>query len=117
VETGKKSYSAGGLFNVAELAALINMSRLLISVNTGPVHIAAGLKVPVIVLYAQTNPQHTPWMTDNKVFEFSVSSKARSRNEVLRFVDNTIYKHRLPYPDVSQIIPSVQALLYKSAVQ
>ncbi|MGE5317455.1 MAG: glycosyltransferase family 9 protein, partial [Chloroflexota bacterium] len=43
-ETGDNSYSAAGLFDIPELAALIKGCRLLISVNTGPVHIAAGLK-------------------------------------------------------------------------
>lgn len=116
-ETGDLSYSTAGMFDLSELAAVIDMSRLLISVNTGPAHIAAGLKVPVIVLYAQTNPQHTPWGTDTRVFEFSVETQNRSKNEVIKYVNKTIYKHQLPYPEVSEIIESVQTLLSKNLVR
>ncbi len=42
------------------MAAVLQIAPLLISNNTGPVHIAAGLGTPVVVLYALTNPQHTP---------------------------------------------------------
>lgn len=116
-ETGEFSYSAAGIFDIAELAALISGSRMLISVNTGPVHIAAGLQVPVIVLYARTNPQHVPWKTENRVFEFDVSKSIQSKNEVIRFVNRTLYKHPLPYPEPSQIIPSVHSLLSQNSVQ
>lgn len=115
-QTGSMSYSAGGLFNVPELAAVIKKSRLLISVNTGPVHIAAGLKTPVLVLYAQTNPQHKPWMTENKVLEFPVNTNAQSKNEVIAYVNRHYYAQPLPYPDTSEIIPSVHALLYENKV-
>lgn len=113
---GEKSFSVAGMFSIPELAAVINKSRLLISVNSGPVHLAAGLRKPVIVLYARTNPQHKPWKTTGKVLEFSVESKMNSKNEVIRYVNNSLYKHQLPYPEVSQIIPSVQSLLYKNVV-
>ncbi|HLN53547.1 MAG TPA: glycosyltransferase family 9 protein [Lentimicrobium sp.] len=116
-ESGENSYSVAGLFDICELAAIISKSRLMISVNTGPVHLAAGLGKPVLVLYARTNPQHKPWKTSGKVFEFSVSSKMKSKNEVIRFVNDSLYRSQLPYPDVSQIIPSVQSLLYKNVVQ
>jgi ADP-heptose:LPS heptosyltransferase len=109
-ETGNSSRSTAGLFDVSELAAVIARSKLLISVNT-------GLNVPVIVLYARTNPQHTPWKTSSRVFEFSVNSKMQSRNEVIKFVNLIYYKNVLPYPDASQIIPSVHALLSQSPVQ
>ncbi len=116
-ETGNKSFSVAGMFNISELASVIDKSRLLISVNTGPVHIAAGLRKPVIVFYATTNPQHKPWKTPGAVFEFSVNSELTSRNEVIKHVNNSLYKKHLPYPDVSQIIASVQSLLYKNEVE
>lgn len=115
-ETGEVGHSVAGVFNIAQLAALISMSRLLVSVNTGPVHIAAGLKTPVIVLYAQTNPQHTPWKSNSRIFEFSVNSSIRSKNEVICYVNRTIYKHRLPYPEVSEIALSAHSLLSRDLV-
>jgi ADP-heptose:LPS heptosyltransferase len=57
---GEGSYSIAGLPDMEEFIALVQHSALMISVNTGSVHIASAMGTPVVVLYAQTNPQHTP---------------------------------------------------------
>jgi lipopolysaccharide heptosyltransferase II len=57
-----KFSNLAGYLKLDELISLISISKLLISNNSGPVHMAAALGVPVIDLYALTNPQHTPWM-------------------------------------------------------
>src|SRR5690606_6134651 len=106
-----KSISAAGIFTVTELAALICRSRLLISVNTGPVHIASGLQKPVIVLYAQTNPQHKPWKTRNRVFEFTVPESLQSKNGVIRFVNRKLYNSLVAHPEPSEIAAAVHSLL------
>lgn len=49
------------------LAALIGKARLLIANNSAPAHLAAAMQTPVVVLYALTNPQHTPWQVPNRV--------------------------------------------------
>ncbi len=110
-KTGNKSISAAGIFTVEEFAALINRSRLLISVNTAPVHMAAGLQKPVIVLYAQTNPQHKPWKTQNRVFEFPVPESLQSKNGVIRFVNRKFYNSPVDYPEPSEVIDAVHSLL------
>ena len=61
------SFSVAGMLTVAELAALLEMSPVLIANNSGPVHLAAAVGTPVVVLYALTNPQHTPWGVPNRV--------------------------------------------------
>jgi ADP-heptose:LPS heptosyltransferase len=45
------------------LCALIEMAQLAITNNTGPMHIAAAVKTPVVALFALTNPpeQWGPW--------------------------------------------------------
>lgn len=58
---GIPSISLAGQLSLGELAALIDGAQVLLSNNTGPVHIAAALDKPVVDLYALTNPQHTPW--------------------------------------------------------
>lgn len=73
--SGAPSLSMAGQLDLAELAALINRAPLLISNNTGPVHLAASLGTPVVDLYALTNPQHTPWMTPNRVLNHDVPCK------------------------------------------
>ncbi|MCO6431522.1 MAG: lipopolysaccharide heptosyltransferase II [Deltaproteobacteria bacterium] len=47
--------------SLSELAAVIEQAHLLISNNTGPVHLACCVGTPVVAIYALTNPQHTPW--------------------------------------------------------
>jgi len=61
------SHALVGCLNLGELTALLNLAPLLISNNTGPVHIAAAVGTPVVDLYALTNPQHTPWEVPNRV--------------------------------------------------
>ncbi len=69
------SYSLAGSLNLGEMAALVSLSPLLISNNSGPVHIAAAVGTPVVDLYALTNPQHTPWEVPNRVLSHDVPCK------------------------------------------
>jgi lipopolysaccharide heptosyltransferase II len=64
---GVPIYSLVGTLTIEELAALVNLAPLLVSNNTGPVHMAAALGTPVVDLYALTNPQHTPWRVASRV--------------------------------------------------
>jgi len=72
---GARSLSLAGELNLAELAALLERAPLLISNNTGPVHVAASVGTPVVDLYALTNPQHTPWGVPNRVLNHDVPCK------------------------------------------
>ncbi|MDM7916869.1 MAG: glycosyltransferase family 9 protein, partial [Candidatus Eisenbacteria bacterium] len=69
------SRSMAGKLSLAEFAAVVRASRLLISNNTSPVHIASAVGTPVIDLYALTNPQHTPWMVPNRVLYHDVACR------------------------------------------
>ncbi len=71
----ESSTSLAGLFSLGELGALLELSPLLISNNTGPVHIAAAVGTPVVDLYALTNPQHTPWGIEHRVLFHDVPCK------------------------------------------
>ncbi|UDM49845.1 glycosyltransferase family 9 protein [Cupriavidus sp. MP-37] len=55
-----------GALRLGEMGALLEAADLLVSNNTGPVHIAAALGTPVVDLYALTNPQHTPWQVPHR---------------------------------------------------
>ncbi len=72
---------ASGLVNLAgrlelgELGCLIEDAAVLISNNTGPVHIAAAVQTPVVDLYALTNPQHTPWQVEHRLLSCDVPCK------------------------------------------
>jgi lipopolysaccharide heptosyltransferase II len=72
---GKEALALAGALTLGELAALIEAAPLLISNNTGPVHVAAAVGTPVVDLYALTNPQHTPWAIPNRVLSHDVPCK------------------------------------------
>jgi lipopolysaccharide heptosyltransferase II len=61
------SASLAGRLSLGELAAVLSEAPLLVANNTGPVHVAAATGTPVVVLYALTNPQHTPWGVPSRV--------------------------------------------------
>jgi len=72
---GGETHSLAGLLTLEETAALISLAPLLISNNTGPVHLAAAAGTPVVDLYALTNPQHTPWSVPCRVLSHDVPCK------------------------------------------
>ena len=60
-------HDLSGVLNMGEFAALIERTAVLVTNNSGPVHLASALATPVVDLYALTNPQHTPWQTEHRV--------------------------------------------------
>lgn len=72
---GVGSYSVAGRLDLGGLAALLSLGPVLISNNTGPVHVAAAVGAPVVDLYALTNPQHTPWGVPHRVLFADVPCK------------------------------------------
>lgn len=69
------SSSLAGDLSLGAFAALLSRARLLVSNNTGAVHVAAAVGTPVVDLYALTNPQHTPWMVPRRVLFHDVPCK------------------------------------------
>lgn len=114
-ETGEKAFSLAGLLKLNEFTALIKNTPVVVSVNTGTIHIAAAVKTPVVVLYAQTNPQHTPWMVKSKVLEFEVEEDKRSKNEVIQFLYKEVYNKPTPMPGANDIYCAVNDLLHESS--
>jgi lipopolysaccharide heptosyltransferase II len=111
-KTGPGGFSVAGLFSLDEFIALVKEAPLVVSVNTGTVHIAAAVDTPVIVLYAQTNPQHTPWRVRSRVLEFGIKSEDRSKNEVIQFLYQTIYRDVHPLPLARDVYEAVNQLLH-----
>lgn len=62
-----RGVNLAGQLDLGALIALIARARVLVSNNSGPVHIAAATATPVVDLYALTNPQHTPWQVESRV--------------------------------------------------
>jgi lipopolysaccharide heptosyltransferase II len=108
---GERSFALAGLFSIEEFIALISLAPLVISVNTGTVHIAAATQTPVIVLYALTNPQHTPWRVSSTTLSFSVKEDLRSKNEVVNYVSQQLMDKGLEPPSPLQIVEEAEKLL------
>jgi ADP-heptose:LPS heptosyltransferase len=110
-QIGHRAFSTGGLFNIAELVALIAHSLVMLTVNTGTVHIAAATNTPVVVLYALTNPQHTPWMVPNIVLPYQVDRGLHSKNEIIKYVNQYYYRDKIELPKAKDIVNAVEKLL------
>lgn len=115
--TGIREKTAGdihvvaGLFSVEEFVALVRQAALVVSVNTSTVHIAAAVNTPVVVLYALTNPQHTPWRATARVLPFSVPEQLRSKNELVRYVSEKMHSREVPLPLPAGIVQAAKELL------
>ena len=108
---GAGAMSAAGLFSLPEFAFVIEHAAVVVSVNTGTVHLAAALQTPVVVLYAQTNPQHKPWMVPHVVLEYSIQEEQKSKNKVIGFVDQKLYDKVVPLPNDLQVAEAVRRML------
>jgi ADP-heptose:LPS heptosyltransferase len=103
--------SLAGLLDIPLFVELIRHTELVISVNTGTVHIAAAVGTPVLVLYAMTNPQHTPWMVPHKVLYFDVPEELKSKNEVVRYAMDVMASQLLPMATTENIVLETLSLL------
>ncbi len=111
LQTGIGSFSLGGALKLDEFISLVQQAPAIVSVNTGSIHIAAAVQTPVVVLYAQTNPQHTPWNVAYRILEYEVPVELRSKNEVIQYMYKTVYAEKVKVPLPQDIITAVFDLL------
>ncbi len=55
----KKPFILAGQTGLSRLASVISFARLFITNDSGPMHLANALKVPVVALFGPTDPKHT----------------------------------------------------------
>lgn len=108
---GIKTFSVAGVFDLDEFTALIARAPLVISVNTATAHLAAAVATPVIVLYALTNPQHSPWKAKGKVFPFDVMQGFESKNEVIRQANKKYFRVPAGMVTPAEIMDAASAIL------
>lgn len=113
INAGEGCYALAGRLSMEEWIALIADAVVVVSVNTASVHIAAAVQTPVVVLYALTNPQHTPWMVQSAILPFSVIQNMKSNNEVIRYVDESMFNEEMPLPSPDEVVATVKDLLMK----
>jgi lipopolysaccharide heptosyltransferase II len=98
--------SLAGRLGLGKFAALIEAAPVLISNNSGPVHLAAAVGTPVVDLYALTNPQHTPWLTPHRVLSFDVPCR-----HCFRSVCPEQHQHCLSKIEPVEVVTATLALL------
>jgi ADP-heptose:LPS heptosyltransferase len=94
-----------------EFMLLVRHAPLVLTVNTATAHIAAAVETPVIVLYAETNPQHTPWKVCNRIFTFPVPVNLQSKNEVLKYATTNFILPGSEPANVGQISTTVLEMM------
>jgi ADP-heptose:LPS heptosyltransferase len=87
---GVPAVALAGEGDLGQLGAAIQLAGVVVSNNTGPAHMAAAIRTPLVDLYALTNPQHTPWQVDGRLLFHDVpcrfcykSTWAQGRNDCL----------------------------------
>ncbi|HEY6413417.1 MAG TPA: glycosyltransferase family 9 protein [Edaphobacter sp.] len=66
--------------SLAELIALVRRARLVIAGDTGPLHLAAALEIPVVGLFGPTDPaRNGPYGTRSRVLRHATSQRNHSR--------------------------------------
>lgn len=108
---GANAFNAAGLFTLEEFIMLVKRSPLVVSVNTSTAHIAAAMGTPIIVLYALSNPQHSPWMARGRVLVYNIPDELRSKNEVLRYTNQNLHPKNVSMVTPGQIVESIRDVL------
>lgn len=92
------------------VCALVARSRLLVSLNTGLSHIAAALRVPVVVLSGRDGASITPWGTPHRVV-------TRNSFYPRRHPDRRQWASLVPLVTVDEVKAAAGALLDETHVR
>jgi heptosyltransferase-1 len=80
VESASKGAATGVFSSLTELIDLTRRARLFIGGDTGPMHLAAALGVPVVAIFGPTNPaRNGPFGTRSIVLRSPISPTTHSR--------------------------------------
>jgi heptosyltransferase-1 len=87
--------------SISELIALTRRAKLFIGGDTGPLHLAAALKIPVVAIFGPTDPaRNGPYATDSA-----------TRNIVLRNPASPTTHQRHAQPDEGMLEITVDAIV------
>jgi len=80
VETASKGAAVSIGCSLAELIALTRKAKLFVGGDTGPMHLAAALGIPVVTVFGPTNPaRNGPFGSGSIVLRSSISTTSHSR--------------------------------------
>lgn len=81
IERQADGYAIAAQFSISELIAVTRRASLFIGGDTGPLHLAAALKIPVVALFGPTDPARTgPYGTRSVVLRDPSSVTSHKRN-------------------------------------
>ena len=81
VEEKSEGYAIAAQVTISELIAVTRRASLFIGGDTGPLHLAAALRVPVVALFGPTDPARTgPYGTRSIVLRDPASVTSHKRN-------------------------------------
>lgn len=103
-----------GRTSLKEMLAVLQRANLVIAPDTGPAHMAAAAGVPVIGLYASSNPLRTgPYLSQQYVVNKYPEALRRYSNKT---VETAKWGERVRHPDVMDLISveEVKAMLDKA---
>jgi heptosyltransferase-2 len=70
-ETKAKVLDLSGETDLQQLAATLSLSDLLVTNDSGPMHLASAVGLPVVAIFGSTNPGATSPMGENKIVQKS----------------------------------------------
>ena len=110
-KVGREIVDLSGKTDLLTLAAIISRARLLITVDSAPMHLAAGTRTPQVILFGPTNPFH--WRPRESP---ALILQGTSTPPVTQFVAK---QPRLPMNQISQeaVIDAMETLLSSPAAQ
>ena len=80
-ETASEGAARAFQCSISELIALTRRARLFVGGDTGPLHLAAALKVPVVAIFGPTDPaRNGPYGTRSVVLRNPASMTTHARN-------------------------------------
>lgn len=95
-----------GVFNLREAAALIDRLDILITPDTGPLHVAAAMKTPTIALYGVADPSSSNPNFDTKIHKI-IKADFKNYKDFDKHDDCTQTMERISAQNVYELIGAI----------